>query len=433
MVKRTSTLKISKYKQHDPFMYLLAGTTAVTGEGFFRHFVEHLAKTYQAQYALATELVPGKTDTVKTLAFYAHNTQMENFEYCIKSTPCSSVHSHGLSYFSADLQKLFPDDPDLVEMGVNSYLGMPLYSREGGKLGHICVLGANPLGEHEFAEAYLKIFSSRASAELERIYLERELIHQRESLSDMVDEQTAQLREAKDIAEQANKAKTEFLARMSHELKTPLNAIYGFSQLMNEGAAGELNQVYKGYAHDILSASSHLKNIISDLLDFSVIEIGKLKINISSCPLKEAIDDCIQMVTNRASEHNIHIQLADSADTDLAVLADISRLKEVILNLLTNAIKYNNDDGEITIDIQSTYNKYVRVSVIDTGPGISKVEQARVFEEFERLHADDDCIEGTGIGLALTRRLVEHMDGRIGLDSKLGRGSTFWFELPVAR
>ena len=139
------------------------------------------------------------------------------------------------------------------------------------------------------------------------------------------------------------------------------------------------------------------------------------------------------MVKPRANDHQIDIQFADTADMNLAVLADPSRLKEIILNLLTNAIKYNHHNGSITVDMQPFDKQYARVTITDTGPGISKVEQARVFDEFERLNADNDCIEGTGIGLALTRRLVEHMDGHIGLNSKLGKGSSFWFELPAAK
>ena len=433
MSKKQVAITAAPSVEQNPFLDLLSGTSDVVGEAFFSHFAKHLARTYDAQFALVTELMPGDATSVRTLAFYAHDQPMQNFEYELKDTPCGCVYDEGLCYFKTDLQTHFPKDTDLVEMGVNSYLGIPLLNKHGEKFGHICVLGAKPVGEGTHATDYLKIFSSRAAAELERIQLERELNHHRDELITMVDEQTAELRYAKDLAEKANRAKTEFLARMSHELKTPLNAIYGFSQLMQEETAGKLNPVYKGYVQDTLSASRHLKNIINDLLDFSIIEIGKLKITIGSCPLKNSIDECIQMVINRANHHQIQIKFADKADTQLAVLADNSRLKEIIINLLTNAIKYNQESGQIHIDIQNADNKYVRVSVIDTGPGISKVEQSRVFNEFERLGADQDCIEGTGIGLALTKRLVEHMDGRIGLQSKLGQGSTFWFELPVAQ
>lgn len=433
MAKKPHPVTTRSTDLQDPFYSLLAGTTAVTGEGFFENFVEHLAKAFKAQFALATVLTPDKPDTARTMAFFAHNNQLENIEYQIKGTPCACVYERGLVYFKSGLQSQFPDDTDLVDMGVNSYLGIPLLSKKGEKLGHICVLGVDPVGEHELTHEYLNIFASRAAAELERIQLEEELRHQRESLSELVDEQVSELRIAKELAEQANQAKTEFLARMSHELKTPLNAIHGFSELMVEETAGELNAVYKGYCHDILSASNHLKNIINDLLDFSIIEIGKLKINISTCRVKTHIEECIQMVKPRANDHQIDIQFADTADMSLAVLADPSRLKEIILNLLTNAIKYNHHNGSITVDMQPYDKQYVRVTITDTGPGISKVEQARVFDEFERLNADNDCIEGTGIGLALTRRLVEHMDGHIGLTSKLGRGSSFWFELPAAK
>lgn len=433
MAKKPATLHPTSTINHNPFMDLLAGISTVTGEDFFQNFVEHMAKTYQAQYALVTELLPGKPDTVKTLAFYAHDNHMANFEYRLQDTPCACAYENDLTKINLDLQQRFPKDSELVEMGVNSYLGMPLYNKNGLKIGHICILGTHPVGDYDYADDYLKIFSSRAGAELERLLVERDLIHQRQQLSSMVDEQTSELRSAKNLAEQANHAKTEFLARMSHELKTPLNAIHGFTQLMHEETAGELNAVYKGYIGYTLTASKHLKNIIDDLLDFSVIEIGKLKINITACPVKEAINECIPMVTGRADSRGITIQLADDAGLSLIVLADPSRLNEIIINLLTNAIKYNHEDGQISINVQPSDATFVRVSVTDTGPGIPKVDQARIFNEFERLSTSEDCVEGTGLGLALTKRLTEHMDGRIGIESKLGKGSTFWFELPVAK
>lgn len=418
---------------HDPFFDLLAGTTAETGESFFRNFVKHLAQTYQAQFALVTELMAEQPGRARTLAFYAHGSEMENFDYSLKDTPCECVYKEGLSYFDIDVQNKFPNDPDLVEMGVNSYLGMPLYDRTGDKIGHICVLGINPLADRDYATDYLQIFSSRASAELERIKADRKLLEQRELLTQMVDEQTEELRLSKEQAEAANRAKTEFLARMSHELKTPLHAIAGFTQLMKEETAGSLNSVYKEYVDSTLSASGHLKNIIDELLDFSVLEIGKLKTNIQSHGIKSITDDAIRMVSNKAREKEISIGYAAQAVDTASIMVDNARLSEIVINLLTNAIKYNVDEGSITIDIQPAADQYIRIAVSDSGPGIPKVEQAKVFEEFERLNADQDCIEGTGIGLAITKRLVEHMNGRIGLESRLGRGSTFWVEFPAAK
>lgn len=430
--KQVSNSKALTNLPQDPFLSLLEGTCGVTGDLFFQNLVKCLAETFQAEFAIVTEHLPDKPGTVRTLAFFGNGSQLENLEYNVEGTPCQRVYANGLTHIKQDLQKIFSEDQDLVDMGVNSYLGMPLYNKDGDKQGHICVLGADVVGNYDQAHDYLKLFASRATAELERIKLERELIEQRASLSELVDDQVAELRQAKELAEQANKAKTEFLARMSHELKTPLNAIYGFSQLMAEETAGELNAVYKGYTNDIKTASQHLKHIIDDLLEFSVIEIGKLKIKITHCNIKQNLDECITMVRKRADDQGIQIQLKETAQTSLGILADPARLTEVILNLLTNAIKYNQTAGKIFIDVQPQQKSYVRIAITDTGPGIPKIEQARVFEEFERLHADEDCIEGTGIGLALTRRLVEHMEGRIGLDSKLGKGSTFWFELPLA-
>lgn len=417
---------------HDPFFDLLAGTTAETGESFFQNFVRHLAQTYRAQFALVTELLEDDQEMARTLAFFAHGNSADNFEYALQDTPCECVYQNGLSYFANGLQEQFSKDTDLVDMGVNSYLGMPLYAKDGAKIGHICVLGINPLADNDYGTDYMQIFASRAGAELERIKADRKLLEQRDMLTQMVDEQTEELRISKEQAEAANRAKTEFLARMSHELKTPLHAISGFSQLMKEETAGKLNPVYREYIDSTLSASGHLKNIIDELLDFSVLEIGKLKTNIKSHIIKPIIDDSMRMVSAKASEKGVEIFYSETTDHHARILVDAARLSEIIINLLTNAIKYNHDDGKICIDIKPTSDGYHRLSVTDTGPGISKLEQARVFEEFERLDADRDCIEGTGIGLAITKRLVEHMNGRIGLESKLGRGSTFWVEFPIA-
>ena len=141
-------------------------------------------------------------------------------------------------------------------------------------------------------------------------------------MSSTVNEQTAELRSAKELAEQAKLAKTEFLICMSHELKPPLHTLHGFSQLMKEETAGELNAVYREHINSVLSTRGHLKNIIDDLLDFSIIEIGKLKINLTACPGKEAIDACIQMVAGRADTKRITIHYTDNAESSLSVLAD---------------------------------------------------------------------------------------------------------------
>ncbi|MDH5407385.1 MAG: HAMP domain-containing histidine kinase [Gammaproteobacteria bacterium] len=430
--KGTISLQTNHSQHNDPFVELLAGTTAEIGEQFFETLVKHLAQTFEAQFALVTELVPEKAGHVRTLAFSAHGKAIENIEYQVKGTPCEGVYDNGLTYVKANLQALFPDDDDLVNMGVNSYLGMPLNNLLGESIGHICVLGVNALAEHDHAKDYLKIFAARASAEMLRIKADKQLVAQREGLAQLVDEKTHELTHAKEAAESANRAKTEFLARMSHELKTPLHAISGFSQLMIEETAGELNSVYKEYADSMHTASKHLQSIIDELLDFSMIEIGKIKTFIAPCQVKKVIDSCIQIVDRKADEKNISITYANDIDNNAMIMVDESRLQEIIINLLTNAIKYNHDDGSVIIDIKRTDKNKVSISITDDGMGISKIEQAKVFTEFERLHADDQCIEGTGIGLAITKRLVEHMDGSISLQSKLGQGSSFTVEFPVA-
>jgi PAS domain S-box-containing protein len=234
---------------------------------------------------------------------------------------------------------------------------------------------------------------------------------------------------AKDEAERANRAKSEFLSRMSHELRTPLNAILGFGQLMQRDTAQPLASAQQARLQQILQGGQHLLTLINEVLDLARIETGTLQVSAQVVDADGLVDDCLQLVEPVARDRPVRLHAREGRAGHLR--ADPTRLRQVLLNLLANAIKFNAPQGEVQVRCSST-GDMGRVEVIDTGPGLDDAQQQRLFRAFERLEADREAIEGTGIGLALSRSLVDAMGGRIGVRSAPGRGSCFWVELPSA-
>jgi PAS domain S-box-containing protein len=237
------------------------------------------------------------------------------------------------------------------------------------------------------------------------------------------------LREAKEEADRANHAKSDFLSRMSHELRTPLNSILGFGQLLDRQSPTETQRPRIRY---ILSAGRHLLNLINEVLDISRIEAGNLQLSLEPVCVEEAISEALDLMRPLASERAIGLATTSSLDAASYVLADRQRLKQVLLNLLSNAVKYTAMQGTVTLSFSKSDNGMMRIQVRDTGAGIPVDKLARLFTPFDRLGAEQSTVEGTGLGLALSQRLVQAMHGSIGVNSTLGNGSTFWLELPQA-
>jgi PAS domain S-box-containing protein len=234
-------------------------------------------------------------------------------------------------------------------------------------------------------------------------------------------------------AEAANRAKTLFLANMSHELRTPLNAILGFGQLLAMGTKGALNADQQNYVDNVVRGGEHLLRLINDVLDLSRIDSGHLPLAITPVNLASVCADVVSSFTQLAAERDITLrtQLADGVPT--TIHADRVRLTQVLMNLVSNAVKYNRDAGEVWIDIVALNDGWVRAAVGDTGQGIPLDRQAEVFQHFNRLGAESQAVEGTGIGLALSKRLVEEMGGTMGFSSEPGVSTTFWFDLPISK
>ncbi len=234
---------------------------------------------------------------------------------------------------------------------------------------------------------------------------------------------------AEEAAAVANRAKSEFLSRMSHELRTPLNAILGFGQVLEMERLETAQRESVGY---ILKAGHHLLGLIDEVLDIARIEAGRLRLSLEPVSVKVALDEARSLVRPLAEERKIRLRVEAPESGDLYVLADRQRLKQVFLNLLSNAIKYNGEGGAVTLSCEEAPGSRLRFKMTDTGPGIPPERIGRLFTPFERLGAEGSGVEGTGLGLALSRALAEAMGGALGVESEVGRGSTFWLELPRA-
>ncbi len=247
----------------------------------------------------------------------------------------------------------------------------------------------------------------------------------------------AELIASKESAEKSSKAKSLFLSSMSHELRTPMNAILGYGELLNEDLQAPIEEFDTDYTADmlqyvsnILQSGWHLLELINKVLDLTRIEAGKLEVNIEKIELIDLIKESISFVAPQAEKRNIIIDNAAATLPPHYALIDQGRLKQVIINLLSNAVKYNRDNGKITICLHQPNFEYIRFEVQDTGVGLTPEQKAKVFDPFTRL-SGLNLIEGTGIGLTITKRLLEMMDGRIGVESEIEVGSTFWIEIPT--
>ncbi|MBD3609341.1 MAG: response regulator [Gammaproteobacteria bacterium] len=260
------------------------------------------------------------------------------------------------------------------------------------------------------------------------IYLANEQIKElNQNLEKKVFERTQELQGAKEAAEQANLAKSHFLSRVSHELRTPMNAIMGFTQLL---AMDELNEIHKDYVSEIHTASEHLLYLINEILDLSRIESGNLELQAEPIALHDALESSCKLIAPLANEKHINISLHIDDKPAYILMCDPVRLKQALLNILSNAVKYNHNNGTIDISAQSLASNMLRISIADSGLGIPREAQSRVFNPFDMLGREYDH-QGTGIGLTVTKALIEAMKGKVWFESEENEGTIFHIELPM--
>lgn len=249
-----------------------------------------------------------------------------------------------------------------------------------------------------------------------------------QQLAEQLQATKVQLERSKSVAEKANLAKSEFLSSMSHELRSPLNAILGFAQLMEADTSTPPTPPQKESIGQILKAGWYLLDLINEILDLALIESGRLLLSHEPISLVDIMIDCQAMIEPQAQKHDIRISFP-RFESPYFVYADRTRVKQVLLNLLSNAIKYNRVEGTVVVDCTPMSRERIRVSVTDTGAGLAPDKLEQLFQSFNRLGQEDSAEEGTGIGLVVSKRLIELMGGAIGVESTVGSGSVFWIEL----
>ncbi|OYX23998.1 MAG: hypothetical protein B7Z16_01310, partial [Algoriphagus sp. 32-45-6] len=261
---------------------------------------------------------------------------------------------------------------------------------------------------------------------------EEEIIELNHNLEARIEQRTWELEKAKIEADEANKAKSEFLSRMSHELRTPMNSILGFAQLMEYT---ELTPMQHRNIEFILKSGNHLLNLINEVLDISRIEAGKVSISLEPVELFGAIQDVTESLQPISLQKNVEIKYPSKKGDGIYVRADLQRVKQVLFNLINNAVKYNRPNGSVTISIQTDKDfgipsGFTRVMIEDTGIGIEESNLKKLFTPFERGGLETSSIEGTGLGLSVVEKLVELMEGKVGVKSEIGVGSSFWVDFP---
>ena len=296
-------------------------------------------------------------------------------------------------------------------IGLRAILVVPLM-REGEAIGCITTSFTEPGAFTDKQIALLKSFADQAVIAIQNARLFNE-----------IQDKSRQL-------EIANQHKSDFLANMSHELRTPLNAIIGFSEVLVEKMFGEVNEKQLDYLNDIHSSGKHLLSLINDILDLSKIEAGRMELDVAEFDLRSALENAITLIKERAQRHGITLEL-DVEKSLGAFRADERKFKQIMLNLLSNAVKFTPEGGKVSVRAKPLEGA-LEVAVADTGVGIAAEDQQKVFEEFKQVGTDyTKKAEGTGLGLALTKRFVELHGGAIRLESALGKGSSFIFSLPL--
>jgi len=411
---------------------------AHTGAEFFPQLVRTLARVLGAHCAFVAEVDHEKYNA-DVLAWFCDEAFRDPFSYPLAGSPCECVLDGQIAAFARGIVEMFPAERDALKaLRAESYLAIPLVD-EGGKVhGHLAVIDSKERDWNEADRGILRIFSLRAATEIERRQSDRKL----ESVNQALQKANAQLRRelaartemeqqlanAKQAAESASQAKSNFLAHMSHELRTPLNGVLGYAQLLRRD--GTLSASHQQSVAVIERSGEHLLTLINDLLDLAKIEAGRMELHVGLIDLPQLLGHVADLSGVRARQAGLSFEFS-SSDVPDRVLGDERALRQILLNLLGNAVKFTESGGVKfrATTVPDGSHCVLRCEIEDSGVGIAPGDLDRLFEPFERSVQHRRRVEGTGLGLTITRRLLESMGGRLDVASSPGAGSVFAFEL----
>lgn len=344
----------------------------------------------------------------------------------------SALVKQPLSRFILDADRNIYDfsRKQLVNNGDPLFCELRMLKGDGTQFwAHLTINAANDADAGAELRVVLSDISARKLAEEDLTTAHQRAATERILFNQVLSNKNAELELAVKVAEKANLAKSEFLSSMSHELRTPLNAILGFTQLIESGSPPPSPSQQRSL-EQILKGGWYLLELINEILDLALIESGKLSLSMEAVSLAEVLLECENIVGPLAEKYGIRLAF-QTIEHPYFLKANHTRVKQILLNLLSNAIKYNRVGGTVTVDCILKAPESIRISVQDTGQGLAPEQITQLFQPFNRLEQEAIVEEGTGIGLVVSKRLVEYMGGRIGVESTVGTGSVFWFELEL--
>lgn len=413
------------------FSQVIESVSNSFGEDFFQNITEALANTVGADFCFIGRVNKDFTEA-KTISVYGHGKHLQNFKYELRGTPCEAVTSDGISVYPSDVASLFPDDIMLVEMEIEAYIGSALRNREGKVLGLVAALFHVPLAETGFIKNIYDIFSGRISAEIDNTEKAAQLEMLNASLEKRIEAKIAELKTAKEAAEEANRFKSEFLANISHDLRSPMHGILSFSNLCLKHTD---DAKIIDYLNKIQLCGERLTHLLDDLLDLTKLESGKLVPNFNESALSSVVQQSIDELSSLINKRNLAVKL-DCNISSMGVF-DKKLITQVIINLLSNAIKFSPENGNLQLKISTGSNCFQEIlvfSVVDEGPGIPQDDLEKVFDKFFQSGKSKNDGSGTGLGLPICKEIIELHSGTIWAESPPNgkeKGTVFTFEIPV--